>query len=519
MGFALAAGIFAAVEGWRAFGGDPGPKRWKTVAEFETPCYVNLTFQPLWAKVFDMVWRQPCVHNENAPIPQRSRDWIAAHVAVYTTAADPHSPPTLHDLGDRGQAEAIDYLALKSNGWADLKEALDDSQSGAGERDPFRFDRALIANVAKGVDWRPGDRMMWSRVLVQPINFKFAGYSVAETDNETQKVSSVERTDSRKLSPEIDAAIPAVEGPKVTLGASSERDVKTSSDISAQYEKLGIDVTPDFLRIMRESERGLDGVGNTRVPLTLVTDPEMIWKQYPEEEMIWKQHPEGKEAALRHAPRDPIVLLVTHFDGDRVDKQSDGDHPQPAMDDKPAKDAKPAKLAIDILPQTPVPHCALRARVWMIYEQRRVEGGRESYDESNQDVTLAHDAEDKQDVQIMSADEVSPAVWSLRLCQDAQCSGKDVYPLKATLKAAPVTQNSSLWRKVVFTDYGVAVRLAHWLRMHHTNTAPDTDYRFNYPYEFNSPYDVGRRYVTLAPYKTKDEECKAGGRGNLAAAD
>ncbi len=54
-------------------------------------------------------------------------------------------------------------------------------------------------------------------------------------------------------------------------------------------------------------------------------------------------------------------------------------------------------------PRVTVPHCALRARVWMLYEERRVDGGRDRYDESKQSVTLVRDAEDKQDVEIVSA--------------------------------------------------------------------------------------------------------------------
>ena len=90
----------------------------------------------------------------------------------------------MRDLTDGGQAEAIRFLekdsgsSMKGDSWADLQGALDDFGVKVGERDPFRFDRVLVANVAKGVDWRPGDRMMWTRVLVQPINFTFAGYSV-----------------------------------------------------------------------------------------------------------------------------------------------------------------------------------------------------------------------------------------------------------------------------------------------------------------------------------------------------
>ena len=108
----------------------------------------------------------------------------------------------------------------------------------------------------------------------------------------------------------------------------------------------------------------------------------------------------------------------------------------------------------------------------------------------------------------MSADEVSPAVWWLRLCQDALCTGKDIYPLMATLKTPGGAQSRSIWRKVVFTDYGVAIRVAHWLRMNHTYTPPDTDYRFNYPYDSDYPYEAGRRYLTLAPRKTTPNDCR-----------
>jgi hypothetical protein len=486
----VAAGLFVVLQIWRPRATGEADLRWnKVLLDEKSPCYAHLVSQRRFGQ---------CVHNAKHPLRPRIYDWVKANVAVYTTAATPHPTPTLRDLSDAGQAEAIRFLelgsGLKGGAWADLQGTLNDSDAKVGERDPFRFDRTLIANVAKGVDWRPGDRMLWTRVLIQPINFKFAGYSVAETDNETQKVSSVEATASRKLSPEFSATIPGVEGPKVSLGASSERDVKMSSDITAQYEKLGIDITPDFLRIIRESERGLDAVGNTRVPLTVATDPEMIWRQYPYD----------KDAARRPAAGDPIVLLVTHFHGDGVDKPSDGDNPKPAIDDEPAKAPKPA---IDILPQEPVPHCPLRARVWMLYEEHRVDRGREHYDEATQDVTLWHDAEDKQDVEVMSADEVSPAVWSLRLCEDALCAGKDIYFLMATVKTPDGAQNRSLWRKVVFTDYGVAIRVAHWLRMNHTNTPPNTDYRFNYPYASDYPYDAGRRYMTLAPLKTKRDDC------------
>ena len=57
-----------------------------------------------------------------------------------------------------------------------------------------------MATVAKGLEWNPGDRMIWTRIFVQPINFAFAGYTVAATDNETVKIASLEATSSRKFS-------------------------------------------------------------------------------------------------------------------------------------------------------------------------------------------------------------------------------------------------------------------------------------------------------------------------------
>ena len=466
--------MIAAFAAWHwCWGADTTPKRWSRESETFSACFKTLTTeQPSPAGA--------CFHPDSQQMQQRPFAWIAPSVAVYSTAAPSHPSATLRDLSDRGQAEAIRFLegdaALKGKAWADFGDALDDSKSQEGERDPFRFDRVLIANVAKGIDWRPGDRMVWTRILVQPINFAFAGYSVAGTENESVKVTSVERTDSRKFSADLSATIPGMEGPKADLGPSSEHTVKTDSDINAQYEKLGIDIMPNFLRIMRESETGGDAVGNTKVSLTAVTDPDAIWRKYP------------NEPVHRPADGDPIVLMVagTHFNGDGAEEQSAGDEKKPA---------------IDVLPQGPVPHCALRARVWMIYEKRQVDNGRESYDESKQAVTLVHDAEDKQDVDVVSADEVSPAVWSLKLCEDASCAGDDQVSLKAmVLTDSPAALPKAAWRKVVFTDYGVAIRLAHWLRTEQKSTPPNTRYTFNYPGD--------GAYAALMPVKEKIDACK-----------
>lgn len=469
-----ATGLLGVIELWRSFShGDPALLRWSKVDESWSDCYRDLvTLKPP---------KSDCVHSGSESIEPPPFAWVRPHVAVYSAVAPPHPPPTLRDLSDQGQAQAIGFLekdaGLKGRAWADLHDALNDTAIGVGERDPFRFDRVLVANVAKGLDWTPGDRMVWTRVLIQPINFRLAGYSVAATDNETQKVTSIESTNSRKFSTDISATIPGMEGPKVSLDPSVEHTVRTNTDVNAQYEKLGVDIMPGFLRIMRESETGGDAVGNTKVSLTAVTDPVMIQKRYPD------------DTSSRQIAEDPIVLLVTatNFDGDG------------GVSGEGATGGK--KPAITVLPQVPVPHCALRARVWMLYEQRHILSGGESYAEGKQTVTLAHDAEDKQDVDIISADEVSPAVWSLRVCTDPKCV--EGLPLRATvLPGARSSQSAPPWRKVVFTDYAVAIRLAHWLRTHQTSSPPNSSYKFDYP------GGDDRTYASLVPFKVSGDDCR-----------
>ncbi len=435
-------------------------KRWKHAEVEEKPRYRSLAGSSLLAR--------------RAKRP----NWNEPHLSVYSLAALRRPSKTLRDLGDQGQAAAIHFLeedsGLKGKGWADLEDALKDSDNRVGERDPFRFDRLFVASVGRGMNWGPSDRMMWTRVFVQPINFQFAPYAVVG-DNETVKLTSVEDTSSQKLSGQLELAIPGLEGSKASLSPSVEHSIKASSD-NREYQKLGVEIKPNSLQIIRESEKGGDAVGNATIPLTVATDPEMIWRRFPNDKL---QHPSG----------DPEVVLVTgtHFDGEGLNGPS-------------AKDER--KPAIDILTQVAVPHCALRARVWMLYEERRVEDGKNSYDESDQTVTLLRNALPKEDMEVMSADEVSPAVWSLKLCEDAQCADDDAPQLKAMVpRSEPQSQNPTLWRKVVFTDYGVAIRLAHWLRAHPDTRPPDTGIQFNYQGQSD------RNYVSVVPVKrtTKDD--------------
>jgi hypothetical protein len=236
-------------------------KRWNILEKKDMPCFTNLTSSlPLP--------ESDCFHsadNEREGIPPLFFEWGRPHLAVYSTFAPPLLAPSLGDLDDQGRA--ISFIkkqpGFKSGSWADVRDTSNQWNPKAGDRDPFQFDRVLVAHVAKAIDSMPGDRILWTRILVEPINFSFSASSVPAAENETQKVASVERTDSRKVSTDFSVGI---EGSKVSVGPSSEHTIKTSSDIITQYEKLGIDISPNFLRIMRRSETG-DAVGDTKVGL------------------------------------------------------------------------------------------------------------------------------------------------------------------------------------------------------------------------------------------------------------
>jgi hypothetical protein len=171
-------------------------------------------------------------------------------------------------------------------------------------------------------------------MFVQPINFRFDGYTVAATDNVTARITSIEETSSRKLSAEIGLAGPGLKS--AIIEPSEEQAVKSSTDITAQYEQLGIDIVPEFLRIIRESGTAGDVIGNTRVSVSLVTDPLTIQRRYP-----------SAQNEPKISIRDDVVLLVTstHLVEDN------------------GKDLDETKASFTAVPQVRLPHCKLLGRV------------------------------------------------------------------------------------------------------------------------------------------------------------
>jgi hypothetical protein len=493
-------GVAAVVVGlavwWRSGARDHGPTRWEGGGwATETDWFRALVKLPEAGPSVRLLG----FFDAAAEIKTRVTDWSRPHVAIYSVPAPtPSQPlPNLRDLGETGQAHAIDFLARyptrEKQTLAELQVALRDKKDSIpGEKDPFRFDRILVASVAKGTDWNPGDRMMWTRVFVEPINFSFAGYTVAATENKQVKVTSVEATNTKKISAEIGLAIPELEGSKVNLSPSDERTVKTTSDVTAQYENLGIDITPQFLKITRESEIGGNAIGNTLISLSVVTDPTVIQRRYPRE---------IDDAEKRRSLED-VVLQVMGVHLEDENGELDKDH-----------------ASITVMPQTPIPHCALRARIWMLYEERQIDEGGQYYEEARQTVKFLRDADQPRDVDFINPDDVSPAVWSIKLVENEATklaeneatkkqkkNGKnDATPPQPNVDKNQATQvlgahikNGSdvgASRELVFTDYAQASKLAHWIRGHKEHQIR------------HLIFDYDGRY-SLVPVKKTHDECK-----------
>src|SRR5215469_3867487 len=373
--------------------------------------------------------------------------WKKLTISVYY--APYHAPPAVHftlkDLSNNGQAHAIDFTLRRpmpsAAAWQKLTSLLGDDSNAGARVDPYRVDRILIATVAKGLDTLPGDRLLWTRVFVEPINFEFAGYTIAETDNKSIKLASIENSTNAKLSIKDGAETDVPGLGKPEFGQELEKMQKATAEVNEQYENLGIDIKPESLRIIRESATNGDVAGNTRIRLTILTDPSIVWCKIDENKQKRCEPPTQTTAKDGSHPDEKLVLVVSSV------HLADGE-----------KDPR-----IDALPQSPLPHCSLKANVRMLYEMRNITRGRANLLEGSQQVELSQDVDIPDAADIVPADDIAPAVWSIKVTD----ANPDAKPQPSVTEDMPdlfaqIEHGSP--RKLVFTDYLSASELAHWLK-------------------------------------------------------
>lgn len=322
--------------------------------------------------------------------------WRTPAVSVYSFAtASPNTPDaTIRDLSDRGQAALIKAMTAAGADPAAIRDALLKAPKPKNEATEDAvtvegtFKRTLVANVTKGWDAVPGERLVWTWIDVRPLNFSFDGYTVLATDSQLLNIEQItnattasanaslgktgsDTTATTTAGSPISKVLTDVAGSTAGVGGSLSNTYTTTASINQQYVKLGADIVPDELRIFRESERNLDVAGNTLIALTLKLDPSK-WKGV------------GMETSLRVLKQD-----LAKPDGTLV---------------------APADVTFELAQNQAPPRCALQALVTLHYQTRRPRDGR-SYVEGQQTVTYARASTEPTVVDIVPADEVRKPAW------------------------------------------------------------------------------------------------------------
>jgi hypothetical protein len=331
--------------------------------------------------------------------PQNSSfgSWSKPSVSVYSFATQPANTPdtTLRDLSDRGQEALIKAMTTAGADPAAIRDALLKTQKPKSEttEDTITvegtYKRTLVANVTKGWDARPGDRLVWTWISVRPLNFSFDGYTVLATDNQLLNIAQITNVTAASTTASLGKSgsetnvtttagspiarvLTDVAGSTSGLSGALSNTYTTNASINQQYVKLGADIVPNELRIFRESERNLDVSGNTLIALTLKLDPSK-----------WRDGI-SMEPSLRVQKQD-----LAKADGTL---------------------GAPADVTFELAQNEAPPRCALQAEVILHYQIRRPRDGR-SYVEGRQTATYERASTEKRVVDVVPADEVRRQVW------------------------------------------------------------------------------------------------------------
>jgi hypothetical protein len=209
----------------------------------------------------------------------------------------------------------------------------------------------------------------------------------------------------------------------------SMSSMKTSESISSRA----------FCALSAISAPGGDVAGNTTIQLSMLTDPSIIRCDDVKQEKC-APNPAAKALPTGNDETDPdgnLELVVSS-----ASLENGEQNPR-----------------IDVLPQSALPHCPLKAKVWMLYELRTIKSGRRNLLEGLQQVELRQDEFSAETVNIVPADDIAPAVCSIKVT-DARA--KRPVTDDAPDLFAQLDKGSA--RKLAFTDYLTASELAHWLK-------------------------------------------------------
>jgi hypothetical protein len=387
-------------------------------------------------------------------------DGTEVQVRVYVAppaSGDTGSTNPLSALSDRGQAAYVTALAARYKSASEFHEAVFKPNGDGPAPSAFstidREKRLLILTLTRPTTFAPGDRVMRAVVRVQPVNFTFGGYTVAQTDRQTVDITTLTRTSSTTGTLSVSAPSNAPVGGSASL--EGKREIGTTTKLSEAPEKFTVDMVPSCMRVVQEGAHSVDITGNIRIALSLLTEARPV----PEECNI----DSGDKLTLPTST--PMMEEVFVVDGNLGFK---GGRPDLAA-------GKNGGSLRDY------PQQGLAARVTWEYVLRHVVSGAQYYDESEQGVALIHGS---------NAD-----------CQTIMTRGQFLPPLYAIYAPhsnGTVTIGRGRQTSLVFTTMDAARLAANWI-----NSAQPSSFG-SQPLFYDRGYPVGAKRYSI---DTGDDAC------------
>jgi hypothetical protein len=203
---------------------------------------------------FRMRWAQGSV-----PLQKRAEPVLA----VTSLAADPASSTGFKDLAERSGAAYAAALATKTGTAAEYRAALAEPIKGGGRSniDRTALPRVIALDVSPG-GYSAGDRLVWTRVTLLPIDFRFSDFALAKTDYQTIDLETITSTSkesaSLTISPKIGSPVEAAEAV-----LSAERSDQTVYANRERIRDLSVGFDPHRIVVTRDGGPGTDLAGIT----------------------------------------------------------------------------------------------------------------------------------------------------------------------------------------------------------------------------------------------------------------
>ncbi len=223
----------------------------------------------------------------------------------------------------------------------------------------------MLLGVQRGA-YRPGDRLLATTISIRPTaGARFTDYSLAATDRTAINIGAVSVTDQRSGNIAVAPGPVAALAEGLSAGFAASRTQTGSRNIVANTE-LSVHVAPDEIDAYRTGAEGLDLTGNTLIKL-----------------------------ALQLPTRDARTYMLG----------------APILIDDAGKPLPPEKVTMDTGRITLDAARDLYVCARLTYTDRVITGGRASYDEGRQTVTLRSGASPWTPFLIVPSQDLETPLW------------------------------------------------------------------------------------------------------------